>query len=441
MRGGNSSRKVPGHSLFMDLGVTLRGITLFVFCALLVACTAPAPKTDLIDYRTRAESRVDGGIRVSAAVLSAQETENNLSLPLYQKGIQPIWIEVANEEDKPFVLMLLSIDPDYYAPSEVGWMFRGTDRIGKDNIFDFFLERHVPIVIPPKSTVSGFVYTNLDPGAKAFAVELLGELEVRSFEFVQLVPGFEADFMLVDFHTLYPERELEDLELEELREYLESLPCCVLGGDQETPGDPINLVFVGSGRHIIATLVRRGWDLTETMRRDTMWRTVASSLFGAKYRTSPVSELYLFERPQDIAMQKARHSVDERNHLRLWLAPVTLYGESVWVGQISRDIGIKLTSKTLVTHKIDPVVDEARTYIALDVAASETLQAYGYVSGVGLSGRRNPKVNYTNDPYYTDGYRVLLILGDRRNPLDNIDFLPWEIPIRREHRSAPEASD
>ena len=114
-----------------------------------------------------------------------------------------------------------------------------------------------------------------------------------------------------------------------------------MGGDRETLGDPLNLALVGDGRHVLAALVRNGWDLTETMRRDTAWRTVASSVFGTYYRTSPVSPLYLFGRSQDFALQKARHTVNERNHLRLWLAPVTLDGQNVWVGQISRDIGVK----------------------------------------------------------------------------------------------------
>jgi len=207
---------------------------------------------------------------------------------------------------------------------------------------------------------------------------------------------------------------------------VENLPCCAMGGDRKTPGDPLNLVIVGDGRQVLATLVRRGWDLTETTRSDTVWRTVVSSLFGTKYRTSPVSPLYLFGRSQDVALQKSRDTVDERNHLRLWKAPVTLEGQAVWVGQISRDIGVKLSSKSLVTHKIDPIVDEARLYITMDIGAAQTLKAYGYAKGVGYSDRKASRFNYTGDPYYTDGLRVVLILGEERHPLDKIEFLKWE---------------
>ena len=157
-----------------------------------------------------------------------------------------------------------------------------------------------------------------------------------------------------------------------------------------------------------------------------MWQTMLSSLFGLTYRTSPISPLYLFERPQDIGFQKIRTNVDERNHLRLWLAPVLFEGKHVWVGQISRDIGVKFSRKTLVTHKIDPYVDEARSYVALDVARSQVLSAVGYVTGVGASYRPTARTNYTDDVYYTDGLRVVLLLDEERRALDEIEFLPWE---------------
>jgi len=403
----------------------VRNVALLSFL-LLAACAAPPPQTESLDYRARAESQVDGGVRVSAVVLSPQESENTFSIALAEKGIQPVWIEIENQEDKAFNLMLLSVDPDYFAPSEVAWTFRGQGGDSLEVKMDSFLDKHIPVEIPPRSTVSGYVYTNIDPGGKAFAVEIFGEHDVRLFEFVQSVPGFEADFMRVDFHQLYPSSDVRDVDLAGLREYLTTLPCCVLGGDRKTPGDPINLVIVADGRHLLATLIRRRWDFTETSSGDTVWRTISSSAFGSKYRTSPVSPLYLFDRPQDAALQKARNTVDERNHLRLWLAPVTLDGKYVWVGQISRDIGVKFSSKTFVTHKIDPYVDEARLYITLDVAAARALRAIGYVKGVGNSDRESPRFNYTEDPYYTDGLRVVLILGDEQYLLDKIEYLQWE---------------
>jgi hypothetical protein len=320
---------------------------------------------------------------------------------------------------------LLSIDPDYFSPSEVAWQARGAGAYA--NFLRRFAQAHIPIIIPPHSRRAGFVFTHLDPGAKAVTVQLIGERDMRTLAFVLPVPGFEADFDRIDLHGLYRLQERRDLNLEGLRAYLESLPCCVLGGDRTTPGDPLNLVIVGDRLHMLATFVRQGWDLTETIRSDTVWSTVMSSLFGSRYRTSPVSPLYVFDRPQDLALQKARQTVDERNHLRLWIAPVTFAGADVWVGQISRDIGVKLSSKTFVTHKIDPMVDEARLYALFDLARSQHLARIGFAGGVGAAALDAPRYNYTEDPYYTDGLRAVLFLSQQPRSYQEIEWLEWAL--------------
>jgi hypothetical protein len=403
-------------------------VALFAVLLAVAGCAAAPRQTESMDYRARAETQVEGPVRVSAVALSPAESAASFGVPLAKENIQPVWLEIENGEDTDLFLSLLSVDPEYLAPSEVAWSFKGTGGREFEDWIDTFVDRHVPLVAPPHSTVSGYVYTNLDPGAKVFAIDLFGAGIVRSFKFTQLVPGLETDFMRVDFDRLYPEGVVRDLDLTEFRRYLEELPCCVLGGDQKSPGDPANLVMVGDGPQVLAALVRQGWDLTETIRGDTKWRTAMSSMFGSNYRTSPVSPLYMFDRAQDIALQKARASVDKRNHMRLWRAPVTLNGQKVWVGQISRDIGVKFSSKTLVTHKVDPLIDEARLYVTLDLVSSGSLRALGYVEGVGYSGREAPRRNYTEDPYYTDGLRVVLIVGEDRTELTDLEDLPWEWP-------------
>jgi hypothetical protein len=174
--------------------------------------------------------------------------------------------------------------------------------------------------------------------------------------------------------------------------------------------------------------VRRGWDLAETITGDTVARTIGSSVFRSKYRTSPVSALFVDGRQQDIALQKARGSVDERNHLRLWLTPFTYEGKQVWIGQISRDIGVRLSSKTLTTHQIDGDVDETREFLLQDLLLSGGMTGIGYVSGVGAATREDPRYNYTLDPYYTDGLRLVLFLSKDYVSPDDVEFIPWAWP-------------
>jgi LssY-like putative type I secretion system component LssY len=141
-----------------------------------------------------------------------------------------------------------------------------------------------------------------------------------------------------------------------------------------------------------------------------------SFLLGSQYRYSPVSALYLFGRSQDVALQRSRRSINERLHLRLWLAPLRLEGKPVWVGQVSRDIGVRFTTKTwnLTTHRVDPDVDEARDYVIEDLLQAGRLEATAYVDGVGECGSLTPRRNLTGDPYYTDGKRAVIVLSTTR---------------------------
>jgi hypothetical protein len=293
---------------------------------------------------------------------------------------------------------------------------------------DHMYREKLRISVPARQTVEGFVYTNRDFGLKVVSVNLLGEGELLQFEFIAEIPGLKADFLEVDFDALYPKDEIRDLDLAELRETLAKLPCCVKGGDKKTLGDPLNLVLIGSGDDVLASLVRRGWHLTETMHAGAVWRTVTSSVFGIEYKTSPISPLYLFGRSQDVGFQKARGTVDERNHLRLWQSPYRFEDKEVWVGQISRDIGVKLSSRTFVTHEIDPQVDEARDYLLQDLLLSHNVESVAWVEGVGAASEDEPRHNFTWSPYFTDGMRLVVLLSENPVPITNVDFYEWETP-------------
>ena len=158
-------------------------------------------------------------------------------------------------------------------------------------------------------------------------------------------------------------------------------------------------------------------------------KMVTSALSGDRYAYAPVSDLYMFGRAQDFALQRARDNIHQRNHLRLWLSPMRYHGKQVWMGQISRDIGSRLTihTSTFTTHKIDPDVDEARSALTQDMAYSQNLAKLGFVKGVGASSKSDPRGNLTTDPYYTDGLRTVLVFDRRPTSLADIELLPWEV--------------
>jgi len=127
-------------------------------------------------------------------------------------------------------------------------------------------------------------------------------------------------------------------------------------------------------------------------------------------------------------MQRARATIVQRNHLRLWLLPVFHKGQHTWVGQVSRDIGIKATtlSPTLTTHVIDPNVDEAREHLLQTLLIAGAVERFGFVEGGTLSTPENPSVNLTNDPYYSDGMRLFIEFAPDFNVAPkNVEFIDW----------------
>jgi hypothetical protein len=227
------------------------------------------------------------------------------------------------------------------------------------------------------------------------------------------VPGVKADHERLDVENVWPDREIPDFGSEELRGALEDLPCCAENEKGETGGDPLNLVVIGTLEELVADFARAGWDETEIIDLATSLRTAGSFLFGSQYRYSPVSNLYLYGRPQDVAFQKARETIHERNHLRLWVAPFTFRGKPVWVGQVSRDIGVKFTTRAwnLTTHVIDPDVDDSRENVMGDLLRTGRVATLGWVPGVPPTLQESPAENFMGDPYWTDGYRAVVLLA------------------------------
>lgn len=100
----------------------------------------------------------------------------------------------------------------------------------------------------------------------------------------------------------------------------------------------------------------------------------------------------------------------------------------MWVGQISRDIGVRFTTKTIVTHKIDPDVDETRNYLTQDIWYSQGLAKFALVKGVGAAPIKSPRQNLNGDPYFTDGLRTVLWVSGKPVASDDVEFVEWELP-------------
>jgi hypothetical protein len=382
-------------------------------------------------YLERAVSKTDRDVGVSVVVLSDEEGEAVYGAPLAAMSIQPVWVEVANDGDQTYWLLSPGIDPNFFPASEAAEAMAlhdpGANRAELDRRFRNLAFNNP---IPPGATVSGFVLTNLHQGVKLVQIDLFAEGQSRSASFLSIVPGLRADYKQSNTFKseFYDPQDLVDFTDEKsLSAALEALPCCVTNKDGSKAGDPLNLVIIGGIDDAFPALIRRGWSPTEATWSGSVMRMVSSALARERYPYAPISNLYLYGRPQDLALQKARDNVHQRNHLRLWKSPMRYRGAQVWVGQVSRDIGSRVTihSPTLTTHKIDPNVDGAAHALAEDLVYSQGLKKVAFVAGVGAAPKTAPRLNLTRDPYYTDGTRTVLFFDRAPTSLNDIEILPW----------------
>ena len=442
--------------------------------------TPYAPRPDARTFLERAQTQQGPEAEVVVAVLDAAESERIFGVPLARRGLQPVFLRIANRGATPLRLQLVNIDPSYFTPLEAAGVnhFSLLKRLSAFGILAWFM---LPIVfllvlllpfklitayranrrmdacfqalafrlrpIEPGATSEGFVFTRLDSGTKIVHIYLhaLGQSThtaaetikrddgtrphliaqpAVTFTFSVPVPGIAVDYHRRNFATLVDAASVVDChDVLKLTERLRAMPAATTNERGTGHGDPVNLVVIGEFETLIGAFAAR-WDETETITLATSWKTARSFVFGSQYRYSPVSALYLLGRSQDVALQRSRRSINERLHLRLWLTPLRFFGKPVWVGQVSRDIGVRFTLKTwnLTTHRIDPEVDEARDYVLEDLLDAERVEAAGYVDGVGACDPSNPRRNLTGDPYTTDGKRaVILVSAARTAP----KFVAW----------------
>lgn len=390
------------------------------------------------DWKARIQTQQSSDIKVSAAVPSAKETQTLFGKPLYKQGIQPVWLEITNNRQKGVTFLPVGLDPQYYTPLEVAHNELKSDNRDTETpttlVDMFFLNQGLgALQVGPGETRSGFIFSKLDEGTKAFNVDFAGDdpdgqTDFETFTFFIPVPGLNIDHYNVDWEGLYADDAWQELEQDQLIDVLEGQPCCVTDKKGVGSGDPLNLVIIGKPLDVYTAFIRAGWDETETVTRTSSMKTIASFLSGGEYRYSPVSGLYVFDRAQDVAFQKARDNIHERNHLRLWMSNLSYQGIPVWMGQISRDIGVRFTAKTITTHKIDPNVDETREYLLENLGYAQSIKSFGYVGGVGEVSILQPKGNLTGDPWFTDGYRLVLWVSPEPVPVSEIGYMEWRNP-------------
>jgi LssY C-terminus len=195
------------------------------------------------------------------------------------------------------------------------------------------------------------------------------------------------------------------------------LPRFTITGDG-LPGDPINLVLIGTRQQLRDAFAAAGWSEADPLGLTSSWRMVRAFVFNSPYATAPFSTLYLFGRGQDIGFQKAiDNSPRKRHHIRFWASSLTRAEATVgtadfwlntdrpphhervlWIGAGTKDTGLSLTQLTFqITHATDSDTNIERDFIIAELQKNRVIvDVNSYRSGQRLPTQR---VNH----YMTDG--------------------------------------
>lgn len=190
-------------------------------------------------------------------------------------------------------------------------------------------------------------------------------------------------------------------------EILAKIPRRVVDKDGKE-GDRVNFLVLGTEEQVKRALLDVGWVVVDRSVKDTILRGALGTLSRQAYLTMPMSELYVFGRPQDygFAMSDPVMTVAERHHFRIWKAPFDVGGLTLWVGAGTHDVGFDRDQRTGgVTHRIDPDTDKEREFIGETLKHSGQVVRTEYVT---------PKDTITKaktahgQEYFSDG-RILVI--------------------------------
>jgi len=166
------------------------------------------------------------------------------------------------------------------------------------------------------------------------------------------------------------------------------------------PGDPINLVFVGTAQEIEQAFRQAGWTEPKKKNQQSIWKTAQAVINNDGYNAAPVSDLYVFGRKEDLAFEKTLNTFNKRHHLRLWQTPASAPdGRPIWLAAATHDVGIDV-HPGVISHATDSDLDDERAQVGSDLYLGGTVQAAEFIAP---PNPRSTGMTATGGAWHTDG--------------------------------------
>ena len=169
------------------------------------------------------------------------------------------------------------------------------------------------------------------------------------------------------------------------------------------PGDPLNVALIGTEEEIQQIMLAARWLPADPITLRSSLRIAAGTVFRRSYETAPVSNLYLWDRKQDLAFeQPVGDDPRRRHHVRFWRSErLDEDQRPLWIGAATLDIAVGFSRTTgQVTHHIDADIDAERNKLLDDLSRTPFLSGVYWVEG--FHQEREGR-NGGGDRYYADG--------------------------------------
>jgi hypothetical protein len=181
------------------------------------------------------------------------------------------------------------------------------------------------------------------------------------------------------------------------------------------PGDPINIALVGSDTDVVRAMTEAGLYPADPITFRTSMRIIAASVPDDD---APVSNLFLFDRKQDLAFeQPVGGGPRQRHHMRFWRWDQMYDGRTAWIGAATFDVRVGFSHTTgQVTHHIGPDVDAERDLIVAGLQQAGLIESIEWTDGFHsrLEGR-----NGGGDHWRTDGRLAIVMMRGSADAASN----------------------
>jgi hypothetical protein len=168
-------------------------------------------------------------------------------------------------------------------------------------------------------------------------------------------------------------------------------------------GDPLNVALIGTQAQVMKIMVAAKWYPADPLTLRSCLEIAEATVLRRPYETAPVSNLYLFNRKEDLAFEHpVGHDPRKRHHVRFWKTDkLDDDGRPIWVGAAVYDEHVGFSETTgQITHVTGADIDQERDKLFHDLQETGQLEESYFIDGFHkiLKGR-----NGGGDPWYTDG--------------------------------------